>query len=72
MAEIADVVILSYNYLVDPNYIESIENLVSGNFIVFDEAHNICNVLESANSWILNFDDFNKILFDIDIIINIC
>ena len=55
MAEISDVVILSYSYLVDPNYIETIENLVKGNFIVFDEAHNICNVLEDANSWILLF-----------------
>lgn len=46
MSDICDVVVLSYSYLVESIYRDSITNLVENNFIVFDEAHNIAKVLE--------------------------
>lgn len=34
--------------------------------MVFDEAHNLCKVLESACSWEIDFMEFEKIIKDIE------
>lgn len=66
MSEICDVIVLSYSYLVESIYRDSITNLVENNFIVFDEAHNIAKVLEQASSWELKIEDFQRILRELN------
>lgn len=55
-----DVIVLSYNYLIERECRSIIFNLIKDNYIVFDEAHNLVKLLEESNSWELNFSEFRS------------
>jgi len=52
-AESADIILLPYNYLLDPGIREGLldGNLIQGNVVIFDEAHNIESVCCQAASF---------------------
>lgn len=67
-SEICDVVVLSYNYIVDSIYRQSIKEYLENSFIVFDEAHNLTRVLEEACSWEMDVNDLERISQDFRVV----
>ena len=60
IANFSEVVVLAYNYLTDRRFRSTIQELIDGSFIVFDEAHNIIRVLEEASSYCFEFRTLEK------------
>ena len=50
-AEVADLIFMPYNYLIDSNIRERFEINYSNAIIIFDEAHNIAPVAEDVSSF---------------------
>ena len=55
-------VLLPYNYLVDPILRRSVEVELRGSIVVVDEGHNIHNAAEEAMSFEISITDFFKAL----------
>lgn len=64
MAKHSDVIVMSYKYLVDPLFRKNIKDYIPNSFIVFDEAHNLCKVLEEAGSWELGINELENVVID--------
>ena len=68
MASVSNVIVLSYKYLVDPLFRKNINEYLEDSIIVFDEAHNLCNVLEDAASFELSLTEIDIIGRDLDVL----
>ena len=64
MARFSDIVVMSYIYLVDPLFRKNIKDYLPNSIVVFDEAHNLCKVLEEAGSWELTVKEMEHVAID--------
>lgn len=63
-----EVVVLSYNYLTDPECWHNIEDYIENSILVFDEAHNIVWVLEESSSFDFEFKFLDKVIEELHLI----
>ena len=60
--EFADLILMPYNYLIDPKIRENFKIDYSNSIIIFDEAHNIEKVAEDVASFEISINMFSIIL----------
>jgi Rad3-related DNA helicase len=49
-AQVADIVLMPYNYIIDPEICSRLKLKIKGNIILIDEAHNIAKSAEGVFS----------------------
>ena len=61
---------MTYNYILNPQIRNQLNLLEHDSIVILDEAHNICNNLEDANSRKINSDDLEKIQILLQILLD--
>ena len=49
----ANITIMTYNYILNPAIVYKLNIMQQKSIVIFDEAHNICNILENLNIIVL-------------------
>ena len=52
---------MTYNYLLDPKIRNNINIFKNNSIVIFDEAHNICNILENLFSKKISIEELEKL-----------
>lgn len=63
-----NLIFMTYNYVLNPAIKNKLNILESNSIVIFDEAHNICNILENINTRNINLDDFEKVQIFLQVI----
>eukprot|EP01022_Parablepharisma_sp_SALTPOND_P016522 TRINITY_DN2443_c0_g1_i2.p2 TRINITY_DN2443_c0_g1~~TRINITY_DN2443_c0_g1_i2.p2 ORF type:complete len:830 (-),score=117.10 TRINITY_DN2443_c0_g1_i2:1658-4147(-) len=61
----ADLILMPYNYFLDPKICTQMKDVVENSILIFDEAHNVTKVIEDATSFFITLPLLAKCLGDI-------
>ena len=64
-AEVADIILMPYNYVADNRIRDRLKIQLEGDILIFDEAHNISQVIEEASSFRFDDETFRRILGEV-------
>lgn len=67
MAKTADIVIMPYNYILDSNIKENVNNDLNNSVIIFDEGHNIPGMAEDGVSFSLSLSTLRSCIRDLEL-----
>ena len=69
-AEFADLILMPYNYLIDPKIRENFKISYENSVIIMDEAHNIEKVAEEVASFEIHISMLNAVVGELTQLIN--
>ena len=61
---------MPYNYILDPTIRKSLKISIKDDILIIDEAHNIAQMIEETNSFILTKNTFKRVIKEIKSIEN--